>query len=255
MTKIRDITEFFDKYAPKALSESFDNDGVMLCKSKDTQVKKVLITLDVTKEAIEYATQHSFDLIISHHPFIFNPLKRIDEAIYDKLEALISGSVCVLSYHTRLDSAQGGVNDTLVSKIGLCDLECFGGESGRIGRIGYCEKTDAESFAKKIKSALGIDYLRACFEKGLTIHKVAVVSGCGKSLLEEAKSLGADAFVTSEFSHNHYLEAKELGIALFDAGHYFTENPVIYTIKAELEKEFCDIEAECFDIACPYITL
>ena len=128
MTTVRDIDNLFSKVSPKELSESWDNDGVMICSRPDKEVKKVLVALDATSDVIDYAEKGGFDLVVSHHPFIFKKLSRITGFEYKKLETLIKNDISVLSYHTRLDSAEGGVNDALAQTLLLSDIHGFGGE-------------------------------------------------------------------------------------------------------------------------------
>ena len=126
MTTVKEIDKYLTEISPKELSESWDNDGVMLCSSPEKKVRKVLVTLDATLDAINYAVEKGFDLVVTHHPFIFKKLSRITGFDYKKIELLVKNDLPVLSYHTRLDSAEGGVNDALAEAIGLCDVVGFG---------------------------------------------------------------------------------------------------------------------------------
>lgn len=253
MTTVRDIDALFSKVSPKELSESWDNDGVMICSRPEKEVKKVLVALDTTSDVIGYAEKNSFDLIVSHHPFIFKKLSRITGFEYKNLETLIKNDISVLSYHTRLDSAEGGVNDALAQTLGLSDVHGFGGEREDFGRIGKLPfEMSGKEFALYLKEKLGCD-VRCTFNDGKKIGTVAVLGGAGKSFVYEAMMTGADAYVTSEISHDLFIDAKVRDFALYDCGHYYTENPVCDKIKMLLDENFEGLEVEIFDTKSPYL--
>lgn len=253
MTTVRDIDNFFSRISPKELSENWDNDGVMLCSRPDKEVKKTLCVLDVTADAIEYAAKGDFDLVVSHHPFIFKKLSRITGFEYKNLETLIKNDISVLSYHTRLDSAEGGVNDVLAQTLGLSNIHGFGGERNDFGRVGNLQKEmTGEEFALYLKEKLMCD-VRCAFNEGKKIKTVAVLGGSGKDFVYEAMLSGADAYVTSEIPHNLFIDAKVRDFALYDCGHYYTENPVCEKIKNLLCENFAGLEVEIFDTKSPYV--
>lgn len=256
MTAIGQIDKLFSIIAPKSLSESWDNDGVMLCGNLEKTVKKALFALEVRKQTAEYARDNGFDLIVTHHPFIFRGISHITPEKYGVLEILIKSGISVLSYHTRLDSAQGGVNDVLAQKLGLSEVRCFGGESGQIGRIGKVNGNDGLSlneFAKSVKQKLGCENIMvSCADTGKVIRIAAVVGGAGKDFMSEAKSAGADAFVTSEIPHHMFIAVQETDLCVLDCGHYYTENPVAYMLENAVKQKFPEIYTEVFDVKSPY---
>jgi dinuclear metal center YbgI/SA1388 family protein len=254
MTTVRDIDVFMTKVAPKELSEEWDNDGVMLCGNFDGKAGKILCALEVSDKLISYAVENGFDLVVTHHPFIFRKLPRIDGERFEKIAPLIKNGISVLSYHTRLDSAEGGVNDTLAEVVGLENTVGFGGESGNLGRIGDVSETTFEDFGKHLLSVLGCKNIRAC-DGGKTIKRVALVGGSGKDFLFDAAFSGADAFVTSEIPHHLYEEAKNLGLSVYDCGHYYTENCISKKIADMIKKEFPEVYIEVFDVESPYICI
>jgi dinuclear metal center YbgI/SA1388 family protein len=202
----------------------------------------------------DYAAKNGFDLIVSHHPFIFKKLSRITGFEYKNLETLIKNDVSVLSYHTRLDSALGGVNDVLAERLELCNTHGFGGDRDDFGRIGTLSKEmSGKDFALYLKEKLGCD-VRCAFNEGKRIKTVAVLGGSGKDFVYEAMMAGADAYVTSEIPHNLFIDAKTRDFGLYDCGHYYTENPVCEKIKMLLCENFAGLEVEIFDIKSPYVT-
>ena len=253
MTTVRDIDKYLSEISPKELSEPWDNDGVMICSSPDKKVQKILVALDATSDVIEYAAKNGFDLVVSHHPFIFRKLSRITGFEYKNLETLVKNDISVLSYHTRLDSAEGGVNDVLAQTLGLSDIHGFGGDRKDFGRVGTLSKEmTGEEFALYLKEKLMCD-VRCAFNDGKTIKSVAVLGGSGKDFVYDAMLCGADAYVTSEIPHNLFIDAKVRGFALYDCGHYYTENPVCEKIKNLLCENFAGLEVEIFDIKSPYV--
>jgi dinuclear metal center YbgI/SA1388 family protein len=233
---VRDLYEKLSARIPEELSESWDNDGIMCCADDFHEVTRVLITLDVTYEIVDYAISGGFDLILSHHPLVFKPLRAVDPEnhISRKLIKLIKADVSVLSFHTRLDKVRGGVNDCLAKLLQLEDVEPFGDDG--LGRIGHIEaETSLEEFAERIKSALGIDRLTASDARN-PVYTVALVGGDGKGYVEEAVDIGADTYISGRIGYNVMEEAEELGINLIEAGHYATEFPVTAFLQSQVAK-------------------
>ena len=118
---VKEMYARFSERIPEHLSEEWDNDGLMCCPDATTEVCRVLITLDVTEEVVDYAIESAFDLIISHHPLIFKPLSSVNESdhISRKVIKLLNSGISVFSFHTRADKVTGGVNDKLAELLGL----------------------------------------------------------------------------------------------------------------------------------------
>ena len=211
---------------PSSLSCEWDNDGLMCCPDGTAEVRRALITLDVTEELVDYAIEYGFDLIISHHPLVFKPLKSLveDDHISRKVIKLLNNGISVFSFHTRADKVSGGVNDKLAELLSLENVRPFGDDYlGRIGTIeGPC---DLQDFAYRVKQLTGSDMIR--YADGYNdVFKVAVVGGDGKDYVRAAIEAGADTYVSGRMSYNVMEEAAEMGINLIEAGHYFTEQPV-----------------------------
>ena len=223
---VKELYSAFSLHIPEHLSEEWDNDGLMCCADGTAEVRRVLITLDVTEEIVDYAIETSFDLIVSHHPIIFKPLKSIDEEnhVARKLIKLLNSGISVFSFHTRADKVRGGVNDRLADVIGMFDTRPFGdGALGRIGNID--ERQELQDFAYRVKQLVGSDMVR--YADGYNdVYTVAVVGGDGKDYVKAAIDAGADTFVSGRIGYNVMAEAAEMGINLIEAGHFFTEQPV-----------------------------
>ena len=216
----------FDKRIPESLREPWDNDGLMCSPDGTMQVSRVLVALDVTEEIVDYAIEYGFDLIVSHHPLIFSPLKSVndDNHIARKVIKLISSGVSVFSFHTRADKVWGGVNDRLAELVGLKDTQPFGeGDLGRIGKLD--DDYNLEDFAYKVKMAINSDVIKYA-DAFNTVSRVALVGGDGKGYIKAAIDEGADTYISGRIGYNVMEEAAEMGINLIEAGHFFTEQPV-----------------------------
>lgn len=246
------VIDFYNKLSelyPNTLSSSWDNDGLMCCADGSKEIKKVLVSLDATDTAIEYAEKGGYDLILTHHPLIFKGLRALNE--YDvvgrRVIRAMKAGISVISLHTRLDAGAGGVNDTLASLLGLSDIEVFGDDDNpTLGRIGTTDLSDAKDFANRIKEATGVPSVVAYTCR--PIHRVAVVGGGGGDLISDARKAGADTLVTGESGYNKSLDAGEDGMNVFIAGHYYTEAPVL-SVLCNLCEQIAKAECSIYTIA------
>ena len=242
MSTVTHIYDAIDRLAPFWLTMDFDNTGVLVG-DRNREVSCALLALDCTPAVVEQAKQLGAQLIVTHHPVIFHPLKRVNEdaVVYQ----LIRSDIAVISAHTNLDIAQGGVNDALASAIGLRDcrgLELLNEQTGAwLGRIGTLpEPLSPEAFAAHIKACLNAASVKFAAAPR-AIHTVALCSGSGADCLDAAISAGADALLTSEVKQHEYLAAAAAGISIFDAGHFDTEDIVIEPLRDYLAKEIPDV--------------
>lgn len=219
MPKVKDVYDFLDFSAPYNTAAEWDNTGLSVG-SFYSDVTKILVALDVTNDVIEKAKSIGADLVITHHPLIFNPLKSVEKGsvVYNA----VSSGINFISSHTCLDKAFAGVNDCLARKLGIKNT--YTSQYDEFLKIGTVEKTTPENFAEKIKSALGgtVRYTN----ENKPIEKVGFCSGSGGDCIFGAKLENVDAFVTGDASHHDFLNAHENGISFFAAGHFETENPV-----------------------------
>lgn len=223
---VKELYRRLEMRIPRELSEPWDNDGLMCCADSHQEIHKVILTLDVTEDVVDYAIESGVDLIVSHHPLIFKPLTSIseDNHVARKVIKLLENNVTVMSFHTRLDKVSGGVNDYLCQVLGIEDTIPFG--EGDLGRIGYIpEERLLDDFALHVKECLDADVVRVADALNPVRH-VAVVGGDGKSYVKDAIALGADTYISGRIGYNVMEEAAEMGINLIEAGHYFTEQPI-----------------------------
>ena len=232
MTTINDILQFFEAFAPVETAMDFDNCG-LLVGDKNAAVTKALVTLDITAEVAEEAKALGCELIISHHPVIFNPLKRLTARAVPYL--LAQYGISAVCMHTNLDLSEVfGVNICLGKAAGLKVVsrapegEClFFGD--------FEEEIPVRGLAERVKTALGCKGLRYTEGKG-AVRRLAVASGAGGSDIFAAAAIGADALLTGEIKHHEINAANELGVAVIDPGHFKSEdiviNPLIDRLKA-----------------------
>ncbi len=234
MYKVKDIMNQIERLAPRELAEKWDNVGLM-GGDPDQNVNTVFICLDVTAENVAAAIDYKANMIISHHPLIFTPLKRVveDDVTGSIIRTVITNGLSVYSAHTNLDHADGGMNDVLAEKLGLegvrrfTDEECcdnFGNPIDNIGRIGVLEASvELGDFVHFIKDTLDCRSIRYVGEPNETIRTVALCTGAGGDGIYSAYHAGADVYVTSDIRHHEAQLAYELGLNLIDAGHFETE--------------------------------
>lgn len=231
MAKVKDFYGYLNSIAPFETQEDWDNSG-MLVGDMDAEVKKVAVVLDITHEEIKKAKAIGADLIISHHPVIFNPIKSVTRGSVPY--ELVASSINALCCHTPLDIADGGTNDSLAKLLGI---EVTRTEDP-ILRLGTVEPTTAENLAGKIAKTLNTKMRYA--DAGKTIKKIAICTGAGCSLIEAAGEI--DAFITGDASHHNFLDCIQAGITLIAAGHYETEIVVVPVLVKKLQAQFPDIE-------------
>lgn len=239
MARVSDFYNFIDTLSPFTLQEKWDNSG-MLIGDENKEVNRAAVVLDITKEAVDYASQLGAELIISHHPVIFKAQKSFlkGNIAYEMAAADIS-AICA---HTCLDCAEGGVNDVLADILGLENVEVFPCEEcENMVRAGVLpEAMTCEELAEKVKELLG-GSVRYC-DSGKIIESVAVCGGSGGSFTDDIIKAGIDAYITGDAGHHDFLDCKEAGLALFAAGHFETENPVVSALANKLRIQFPDTD-------------
>ena len=248
MATVNEIFSYFESIVPTNMKMEHDNPG-FLVGDGNKNVHNILLALDITDEVIEEAISINADLIIAHHPLFFSISNATtDTLIGRKIVSMLTHGIAAICLHTNLDVATDGVNDALMKKLGadtIGILETHGtykdGTKYGIGRVGTVKKTSLDEFLKHCKDVLKCNGLRYV-SGGKTVHKIAVCGGSGSSMLHNVAKLGCDTYITADVKHNGFLDAKELGINLIDAGHYSTENVVIPVLQNLLAAAFPEID-------------
>ena len=250
MPKVREIRDYLEMRVPSSLKMDYDNVG-LLVGEPDCDVIRALVSLDITPRVIDEAAEHGAQLIISHHPVIFNPLKRViaSDSEGKKIISLIQKRISAICLHTNLDAVSGGVNDALMAAIGAkadgildeMGKDEFGNALG-IGRTGALdEPKEFTEFLKACKAALNTKGLRY-HNAGRKVSRVAVCGGSGGASIQQAFDKGCDTYVTSDIKYDQFLTAAELGINLIDGDHFCTENVAVPVLRDMLLEGFPELD-------------
>ena len=243
---VRELYAFLNEKIPASLSCTWDNDGLMCCPDPDREVRRVLVALDITAAVVKKATSGGYDVIVSHHPLIFSPLRAVEpsDPVAKKVIDLLRGGVAAMSFHTRLDAVEGGVNDVLANVLGLCDTTPFGQDGEAIGRIGTLKKTmTLAEFAALVKCATGAEQVLVS-DAGRPVCRVAVLGGSGSDDVKAAERAGADTYLSGELKHNWLTDAPERGMNLVAAGHFYTENPVCARLREMIREADAEVQVD-----------
>ena len=236
MIKIKDIFEYTETFAPISSQADFDNCGLLMG-DMEKEVKNVLLSLDVTPEVIEEAKALKADLIISHHPVIFSPLKALNSGSVPYL--LAREDIAALCLHTNLDRARDcGVNICLAKALGLSQIELFPEDFIAVGAPE--RKLSVFDLAKEVKNTLNCESVEYILGEKI-VERIAASSGAGGDGFIRAKELGADVLVTGEVKHHQLLKAHVLGVPIIAAGHFHTEDVAIQPLCEKLSQKFPEI--------------
>lgn len=258
--KINSIYACLDSIYPFSAQDSWDNSG-LLVENYDMECIKVLLTLDITNEAVNEASEKGAELIISHHPVIFEPLKRIRRNT--PVFTLIDRGIAAICMHTNLDICDGGTNGVILDRLSerfelSGEAEPFEelGDGRHYGWIVQLAQPEVPSvFAAALRDIFGCEYVRVS-SSAERVSRIAFCSGSGGSMLGIAEAKGCDALITGDVKHDVWIAANNSGTALFDCGHFHTENIVLTKLRSVLENKFpqLDIEiAESSSDPCEYV--
>ena len=234
MPKVRDIAAYLEEEIPSSLKMDYDNVG-LLCGFPEREVTRVLAVLDITLEAVKEAERMGAELIVAHHPVIFSPLRTVTDTspAGKRLIALLCSGISAVCLHTNLDRIRGGVNSALAAVLGAAEEETL--DMGCV-----CSLPDTvpmPDFLGRVSDALGVRDIRFR-SAGRPVRKLAVCGGSGGDIIYDAAKLGCDTVVTGEIRHHQWLDGKELGLNLIEAGHFATENAVIPILAEKLRQAF-----------------
>ena len=251
MATVNDILRFLETLAPASMKMEWDNVG-LLCGSRYQEVTKVLVALDPFEGVCQEAAAVGAQLIVTHHPLIFRALKSItdDTSIGRSIRLLCRENISAINAHTNLDCTPGGVNDRLAAALGLKEIAVIdpmgtdaNGKEWGLLRKGAVDEQSLPVFLATVKAALGCEGLRYV-DGGKPVHKVAVGGGACATELMDAFHAGCDTFVTSDVKYNQFWDAKDLGLNLIDAGHFYTENPITVCLAEKIAAAFPDVEVK-----------
>lgn len=265
--RLKDLMELLEEVAPAELAESWDNPGLQVG-FLDQRIERLVLSLDPTPQAVQFAISRDAQLLLTHHPLIFKPVSAIKDGEYPGgvvYEAIKRG-ISIVALHTNLDAAHEGINAILADLLALDHVEPLSGAAGGegakgaglnqgataterkearssaiagLGRIGDLDRPYRLSeFISRAKKALKLSTVRVVGEDRAVIERVAVVGGSGGSLIREAWMKGADLLVTGDVSYHQAREAEFLGLAVIDGGHFATETVAFQEFGKQLQKQF-----------------
>lgn len=224
--KLRDIVAALERLAPLRLQDEWDNSGLQVG-FPESEISGILVCLDITEAIVDEAASKGCNLIVSHHPLLFKPLRQVSDATCQQrcvVRALASG-ISIYSAHTSLDNAPGGVNHKIAALLGLQNLRWLlpqDGEDAGSGLVGELPQPEADTeFFARVKRLFGVQCLRHSEPDGRQIRRVALCGGAGAFLLRDAVRTGADCFLSGEFHYHDYFENG--GVLLCELGHYQSE--------------------------------
>lgn len=253
---VQTLYDMLDARYPKALSAAWDNDGIMSSPDVTAEVGRILVALDATHAVIRYAVENGFDTVVTHHPMIFRGVKSVSPMSLSgrRIIESLTGGVSVLSFHTRLDAADGGVNDALCRAVGFEPCGSFGDdEMPTLGRVADIPEMTASELARRVKIGLGCDVVRVSGDLSKTVTRVAFCGGDGKDFVYPALSCGCGAYITGDSGYNMAEDAAEDGLVTIEVGHYHSEAPVCRVLSDTIF-DICGIRAEIYD-SCAYNVL
>ncbi len=226
--KTEQLVQLLESIAPLSLAESWDNPGYQVGPFHDN-LDRVLFSLDPSYSVVDLAIKQGYSLVISHHPLIFKPIKRVDPstAVGKIIVEASRAKVSIYSMHTNLDVATEGLNQVLAWELGLEDPRPIipnpSDPNAGLGRYGQVATMGVEELMGLVKKVFGPYPFRYNVSRSKEIKVVAVISGSGGSIIKEAFEKGADVLIGGDFGHHHFLEAESLGLGLVDVTHHIGE--------------------------------
>ncbi len=223
---VKDMTTFLETLAPLSYQEAYDNSGLLIG-HEEAKVTRIMLAVDASESVIEQAIENKCEMLITHHPLIFHPLKKVTEEdpVGKRVLALAEHGIALYAAHTNMDSAPGGNIDYAAGRLGLRNIYAAG-EEGEIRclRVGFLEEAmTLRALAKKVKEVFGLAGVRIFGDPGSMVRNVAIVTGSGMDFAETAKNEGADVLITGDITYHKAEEALRDGLRLIDASHFGTD--------------------------------
>lgn len=244
---IGDVARIIEDFAPLSLQESYDNSGLVIGRADDELRGGILLSVDVTEAVVDEAVALGCGMIVTHHPIIFHPLKRLNSAsvVERCVERAVKHDIALYACHTNLDSVRGGMSWCVGEMLGLGDMRVLQ-PSGRgdDGDAGFgvagtlAEPVPTGEFMNRLRSIFGAEVVRHSAIVRERVSKVALCTGAGASLMDEARASGCDIYITADLKYNDFF-APSGEFIIADIGHY--------------ESEFCAIRI-LFDVLSKKIT-
>ncbi|MBR5196696.1 MAG: Nif3-like dinuclear metal center hexameric protein [Alistipes sp.] len=245
--KIRDIAAAIEEFAPLSLQADYDNSGLIVGRLDD-EVHSALLAVDVTEEVIDEAEREGCDIIITHHPIIFAPIKRLNSANYVErcVERAIRSGIALYACHTNLDSTPNGMSWQVGSMIGLDAMSVLeprkGDHNAGYGVVGVLPRPEnIMALLNRVKSIFNVGAIRYSDlpSEDMMVRRVAVCTGAGRSNIIDALAAGADLYITADLRYNDFMMG-ENRMVLADIGHFESEFCAIRILNDIISKKMCN---------------
>ena len=248
--QIKDLTNYLEEIAPLHLQEGYDNAGLVVG-DPHAEIQGVLVCLDSTEAVLDEAIQLNCNLVIAHHPIIFQGLKSItpDDYVSRCIIKAIQNGISIYAIHTNLDNVLNrGVNQKIAEKIGLENVQILKPRStedenigsGAIGNLP--NSMDERLFINLVKEQMGSKVIRSTALLGKDISRVALCGGSGSFLIQDAIQQNADVFVTADIKYHQFFDADQK-ILLLDIGHYESEQYTVDLLYSIIRNKFSNFAA------------
>lgn len=254
----KDITDIIESTYPKEAALSFDNVGLLAGRTTK-EVSTVYLALDASDAVIDHAVEAGADMLITHHPLIFSPLKRVtdEDFISRRILKMIRHDLSYYAMHTNYDVL--GMAELSGRVLGLCSAEVlevtgvYDEKEEGIGRVGLLpEEMTLQECAEYVKVRLGLEHVSVFGDFSSKIRRLAVSPGSGKSMTKAALDKQADVLVTGDIGHHEGIDALEQGMSIIDAGHYGTEYIFIEDVKAFFKEKMPEIRVVTEPVSHPF---
>ena len=263
MIRLAELRGLFEKLAPSHLAEPWDNSGLQVGR-QDWTIESIWVSLDPLSEVVSAACKRGVDLLITHHPLIFHPLRSVDfgTPVGAIVQMAAEYRLAIYAMHTNLDSTAGGLNDVLAARIGLKNVGALKGSTASeeslkqhendgvfgfealkttigaqgLGRVGDLERPmELSLFAEMVKQRLGIETVRVAGDPALRITRAALCAGSGSSLMERFYSSGAQVYITGDLRYHDARAAEAKSLGLLDIGHFQSEHLIVDHLAERLD--------------------
>ncbi len=262
---VADILEIMEGIAPARLAQQWDNVGLQVGHPQ-WPVSSVRVALDATLQVVAQVAGENAGMLITHHPLIFRPLKRIDLQCQQGavIARALAGRIAVFAAHTNLDAAVGGVNDILARRLGMIETAPLStdppaesspapaaGDRPGLGRVGrLAQPMELGELAAVIRARLGVEAVKISGDPRLRVQRAAVCSGSGSGLMKDFLASGAQVFVSGDLHYHDAMDAAAAGRGLIDVGHFASEFLVVETLARRLRKRLADAGVQVDVRAC-----
>lgn len=243
--RVKDIIEIMEKVAPGHLAEKWDNVGLQVG-NLNWPVKSIWFALDPSPQVVDAACRGGCDLLITHHPLIFKPLKKVDIStpVGSIIKKALHHQIAIFAAHTNLDAVRGGLNDRLAKQLDLSAVQVLkqsqddmADASQGIGRIGTLpQTTPLNVLAEKVKKKLQLANISVAGRPDLPIDRVAVCTGSGSGLMADFMSSGAQVYISGDLHYHDARDALDADLGLIDIGHFASEQPVVDLLAERIQE-------------------